>query len=298
MITINQLTKAMNVAFAKTSEDFMKAGISKYDDVYTVVPSTQESETYPFLGELPIMREWIGEKRISGLKDYTYTITNKDWESTLALSRNVLKFDNIGVVMPKIKMLAIEGQRHKARLIRQLIINGTSGLAYDGNAFFANRTVNDNLMAGTGTTLTQLETDLATARATMWSFVDDQGEPFEFPLDTVVCPPALEVSFKKIMESTASVTGVNQGVINPFRTVLQRVIVDPGLTDANDWYGLCTSFPLKPFIYQEVDAPKLVAMDKQDDLPNFMRKKLYYSVESLGNAGYSFYQFGIKVVNA
>lgn len=297
MISIAGLTKAINVAYAKATLDFTKMGTVIYDDAYTVIQSTKAFETYKWLGELPVMREWKDEKTISGLFDRQYIVTNKNWEATLGIDRNTLEDDEVGVIMPKIQTLSMEALRHKNRLISQLVINGTSNLAYDGQAFFANRAINDNLMAGTGTSSAQIVTDLTTARATMWKFTDDAGEPFQFPLDTVICPPELETTFRQIIQSTTAITATASGVINPFSGIVKKLIVDPRLTDPNDWYGICGMMPVKPFVYQERSAPKLVTLDKDTDPQVFMRRKILYSVETRGNAGYSFYQFGIKVVN-
>lgn len=297
MISIAGLTKAINIAFAKATLDFTKMGTVVYDDAYTVVPSTKSSETYKWLGELPVMREWKDEKTISGLKDSTYTLTNKNWEATLAVDTNTLEDDEVGIIMPKIQTLALEAIRHKNRLISELVKNGTTNLAYDGQAYFANRTTNDNLLAGTGTSTAQILADLNTARSTMWKFVDDAGEPFQFPLDTVICPPELETVFRQIMQSTTAVNATASGVVNPFSGIIKKLIVDPRLTDVNDWYGACTQMPIRPFFYQERKAPALVTMDKDTDPERFMRRKVLYSVESRGNAGYSFPAFAVKVVN-
>jgi hypothetical protein len=37
------------------------------------------------------------------------------------------------------------------KFLSNLVINGTTGLAYDSSAYFSNRATNDNLLAGTGT---------------------------------------------------------------------------------------------------------------------------------------------------
>ena len=39
-----------------------------YEKVATVVPSTSDSETYAWLGDIPGMREWIGDHQEQGLR--------------------------------------------------------------------------------------------------------------------------------------------------------------------------------------------------------------------------------------
>jgi phage major head subunit gpT-like protein len=298
MITISGLTAIVQASFAKAEKSFIEKGRADlYKDTYTVVPSNRSSESYKWLGEVPVVREWIGDKAISGLKDYGYTIQNKKWEATLKVSREAIEDDEVGVILPSIQTLAQEGQGFRGRLVSDLVINGTTNLAFDGQAFFANRSVNDNLLAGTGTTLAQLTTDLTTAQATMMQFVDDAGQPFGFVADTIVCPAQLQNLFKQIVASQTSVVATASGVVNPFYGSIVRVVVDPRLTDVNDWYLLCTDYPLRPFIYQERKAPTMTSANNSSDTNVFMRSEYLYSVEARGNAGYGFYQMAIKVVN-
>jgi phage major head subunit gpT-like protein len=56
------------------------------------------------------------------------------------------------------------------------------------------------------------------------------------------------------------------------------------------WYLLDTGRFIKPFIYQERQAPQLVAMDSLQDENVFMRKKYRYGVDYRGQVGYALWQ--------
>ena len=43
----------------------------------TVVPSTTGEQDYKWLGQMPGMREWIGEREVQALAAYDYLIKNK-----------------------------------------------------------------------------------------------------------------------------------------------------------------------------------------------------------------------------
>ena len=62
------------------------------------------------------------------------------------------------------------------------------------------------------------------------------------------------------------------------------------------WFLLCTSSPIKPFIFQSREKEKLTRMDKDNDENVFMRKEYLYGVDYRGNAGYALWQlaFGSK----
>ena len=268
------------------------------DAIFLRVPSTGASEKYGWMGDVPTLREWLGDKHVKAASDHEYTLANKDWESTIGVDRNEIEDDQMGMIKPRIQMLSIRAKAYPARLVSDLVINGTTNLAYDGSAFFADRTApNDNLLAGSGVTDANLLTDLAAARAAMMRFHDDNGEDLGIVPDTILCPPELEPQFQKLIASTTHITASAQGIANVWAGSIKRVFVDSRLSDANDWYVLMTDWPLKPFIYQERKKPMLVAMDKNTDTEVFMRKRLLYSVEMRGVGGYGFYQQAVKIVN-
>ena len=195
------LTKGLKVIFNQVLATFpINEGLMS---LATRVQSNANSETYGWLGDVPQVREWLGAKKAKSLKDYSYTITNKDWEGTLEVDRNELEDDQTGMIRPRIEMLTRAGLEKEALLISDLIIDGTTNLAYDGVAFFSNVSgdrVIDNLLGGTGTSLDQIKTDLTSARTAMMRFYFDQSDrKYGFNMDTVVCPPELEIKFKEIM---------------------------------------------------------------------------------------------------
>jgi len=291
------LTKGIRAEFNKA---LVTGPGGRYDNAFTRAPSTAASETYGWIGQVPTLREWIGEKKVKSLEDHSYTITNKDFEGTIGVDRNEIEDDQVGIIKPRIQDLALRAKAFPSRLVSDLVAGGTTYLAYDGSAFFADRTApNDNLLAGTGaTTEALLLADLATARAAMMMFTDDVGEVMEIEGDTIICPPALEVLFARLVTSQKFTGGTTTVAEQNFWSgQIKNLIVDPRLSDENDWYLAALQYPLKPFIYQDRKKPKLIALDKEDSVENFMRKKLLYSVEMRGNAGYGYFQMCVKTVN-
>ncbi len=292
------LTRGLKVIFNKALATFpLNESLMK---VATTILSTGKSETYGWFGDLALMREWLGQKKAKGIKDYSYTLTNQDWENTIEIDRNELADDQTGMIAPRIQMLARTAQEHNLDIISDLIINGTSNTAYDDVAFFSNAAgdrVIDNLLAGSGITLANLETDLTTARATMMKFYFDHSDrKFGYKLDTIVCPPELEILFMKIARSSASPASSNPGVINPFTSIIKTVIVDPRLSDADDWYGFASTYPIKPLIFQDRKSLELTSQAKGSE-SDFDSRKYKYSVESRNTAGYGFPQMAVKIVN-
>jgi len=285
------LKKGINAAFDK---QYMAMQARPYlqaiESIFMRTVSTSESETYAWLGDVPGVTEWIGSKNLKGLNDYEYSIKNKNWYSGFSIDENEIEDEKISAIMPRVGMLAQGLSKFPAELIIDLITAGTTGLAYDGAAFFSNRTApNDNLLAGTGVTSALLKTDITAARTAMMKFTSDQGKVMGLMMDTILCPPELEAIF---LELTTSVTG--QVTARPEASWIKNVIVCPELSDTNDWYGIASDAPLKPFIFQTRKGIKQVLDDTQRD----ETRKLKYSAEMRGNAGYGFFQMAVKTVNA
>lgn len=66
------------------------------------VPSVSRDESYKWLGQIPRMREWVGEREIQNLSASDYTIKNKDFELTIAVPRNDIEDGNYDAILYKI----------------------------------------------------------------------------------------------------------------------------------------------------------------------------------------------------
>ncbi len=64
-----------------------------WQKVATLVPSEAGEESYKWLGKIPRMREWIGDRQIQNLTASDYTIKNKDFEVTVGVDRNDIEDD-------------------------------------------------------------------------------------------------------------------------------------------------------------------------------------------------------------
>lgn len=261
----------------------------------TFIRSDGAYEKMGWLGAMPAVRQWIGELQAKELKDYDYTLRNLDWEASVIVNQNDLDDDQTGTIQMIPGYLADRIMAHPEKLIINLLTGGTTGLAYDGVAFFSDvsgvRTF-DNLLGGTGTTISQLETDLNVALGTMAKFTDNQGEVLNTKGNLIICPKALENRFRRLVQSQTDPTSSAAGTYNPYLGQL-TVIADARLdaTDANDWYLLATGEQVKPLVFSM----------RQTAQPNFEKKagsKLWIAyADYRGNAGYGLPHLAVKTVN-
>jgi len=100
--------------------------------------SNQDKETYKFLGQSPVFREWLGGRQHKGLKVNSIEIENKHYEATLDIDVSDIRRDKTGQIMVRVDDLARRTQDHWNSLLSTLILDGdgTSGICYDGQEFF------------------------------------------------------------------------------------------------------------------------------------------------------------------
>lgn len=134
---VNQASlSALYKGFRTVFNESFEAVKSQHGRVAMVVPSTVREETYAWLGAFPSMREWIGERQVKNLDLQSYSIRNKDWESTIEVDRNDIEDDSVGIYRPIIAELGRTAAVHPDELVFGLIGKGFSTLCYDGQHFF------------------------------------------------------------------------------------------------------------------------------------------------------------------
>lgn len=112
------------------------AAPSMADLVAMRAPSGGRSVDYKWLGDFPMMQEWVGDRVIKDLSAFHYEITNKDYESTIEVDRNDIDDDQIGVYTPMIQGLAQVAKVHPDLLVFGLLKAGFATVCYDGQYFF------------------------------------------------------------------------------------------------------------------------------------------------------------------
>jgi len=256
------------------------------------VPSTTLTETYEWLGSVPKMSEWVDERKVGDLSEENFSLTNKHFEATVAVDRNALDDNRLGMILPRVRQLGEEAARYPRELVLDVIKNGTTLTGYDGKALFASdHAGGDNLLDGTGITSATIKADLSSVFGAMREFTDDRGRVMNITPDLVVVPAELEFPMREALNATdiGGTTNIHRGLCD--------IMVAPELTDANDWYAFNTRSAMKAIIYQLRKGPEFVALDAADDYANFMRRELLYGVDSRCVAGVGIWWYACKVVN-
>ncbi len=117
-------------------EGQLSVGASIYKRFTYEAPSTGRQEVYPMFAGLPGLREWIGDRVVHSLSLSTFTIANRTFEETIAIKREDLEDDRLGLLKPAAHELGLNAQVLPDLLIAQLMRNGHTTLTYDNQNFF------------------------------------------------------------------------------------------------------------------------------------------------------------------
>lgn len=122
--------------FKTVYTDAYLAAPSHFEKIAMTVPSASRDETYGWLGQFPNMREWLAERVINNLAAHSFTITNRRFESTVAVQRTDIEDDRLGVFKPAFSEMGSIARRHPDELVFGLLKAGFSTSCYDGQNFF------------------------------------------------------------------------------------------------------------------------------------------------------------------
>lgn len=285
MIVNPQTLRGIYIAFNTLFNKAFEGETPLYEKIATVTPSTTDAETYAWLGDIPGMREWVGDREIQNLAASDYVIKNKDFELTVAVDRNAIKDDKIGLYNPSVQMLGQSAAMHPDELVFSLLASGFSALCYDGKPFFSTEhMVGKKKVSNMTHAKLTLEAYVA-ARAAMMSLTNAKGRPLNLVPDTLVVPPALEKAARDIL-----VADFINGTKNTMQGTAKPLVVPQLAGHDTAWSLLCTSRPIKPLIYQQREKAKFVSKTQETDDNVFMSKKYLYGADSRGNAGFGFWQ--------
>ncbi len=145
--TITALSKSFRTLFLEAHT----STVSKYQKFSMVVSSSTRHNVYAWLGNFPMLQEWVGDRVISALKAHNFTITNKSFQAAVEVDRDDLEDDNVGVYGPLFEMLGRGAKLHPEKLAAALLKGGFDQPCYDGKSFFAtDHPIGDNAYSNTG----------------------------------------------------------------------------------------------------------------------------------------------------
>lgn len=136
MILNSTSLNALRVGFRHDFMGGLDQAETQYGRIATTVPSTTKENKYGWLGKLPDMREWIGERAIHGIAEHDYSIKNVSYELTIGVDRDDIDDDNLGVYAPLMRSMGESVAAQPDMLCFGALKDGFTGTCYDGQNYF------------------------------------------------------------------------------------------------------------------------------------------------------------------
>jgi len=266
--------------FQKTFNDTT----SKARKLATEVKSNDLSEKYTWLGNFPNMKEWIGSRDVKTLTDFGYALENKLFEATVSVPNTHIEYDKIGLYKPAIEQMAINAKLFGDELVAEVLISGTTGICYDGKAFFSdNHTIGSNTYSNNSKGELNSENILAGSMF-MQNIKSANGKTLRVNPNLIVCGPK---NLAKVIQAIDKEYKA-QGETNITYKMMDYLILPEIITD--EWFMCDVSKPLKPFILQI--AKDGIFESSNDD--KFIKNHALFGTKSFMNAGYGLWQLAFR----
>ena len=287
------------------------AGQRWIDQISMLFNSDQGSETYAWLGQSPVMREWVAGRQAKGFRENQLIIHNRHFEATVAIMTHELRRDKTGQILVRIRELAERTNAHWASLLSTLIINGETEKCYDGHAFFA--TDHAEGKSGAQSNLIQVDrSSLAIPKAEQGSATepnvkvikaailkgvrqilsvkDDQGEPLnENAKSFLALVPTSLMDVVNAAISSPVLSGAETNDLATSRNFSLDYAVNPRLPWENQFVIFRTDGSVAPFIRQEETPVKLDVIGEGSE-EAFKEGRHLYGVDCWRNVGYGYWQ--------
>jgi phage major head subunit gpT-like protein len=264
-----------------------------YPSVCYDASSVRTSEKYGWIGNMPGMREWLGERQFSELRAANFVLENKHWEQSLLVKKTDLADDNLGQYGPMIEQLGVEAAYHPDELWFSVLEQGESTACFDGQFFFdtdhvwgssgtQSNDITSTVVSTTAPTVAEIKTAIRKMIRTMLAFKNDQGKLYNRPTVgrlndlTLLVPLALRDLAFDALESELLSNSSNVVVDRP------NIVSSAYLTSDVKLYMFKTGEPVKPFIFQRREP--LSRMTK--GLEDLETKDVKFMTEARYNVGY------------
>lgn len=136
MIITQASLEALRTGFSLEFNNGLAKAAPVSGPLVTPITSTTKVNTYGFLGDMPIFRKWIGDKRIRSVREKEYSLKNEDYEATIGIHKNAIRDDNLGLYGPMVAGWGQDAGQLQDRLAFDALKAGDSTLCWDGQYFF------------------------------------------------------------------------------------------------------------------------------------------------------------------
>ena len=302
----------MGMYFARLEQNPGLAWVNAVSNLFT---SDQESETYPFLGQSPAMREWIGGRQAKSLAGQALTIANRHYEATLEVAVRDARRDKTPQIEARVQDFADRSLTHWASLLSTLIANGESTVCYDGQFFFDT----DRSEGSSGAQSNDIQVDISALTAQLHgapaapsveemqqamlkgiaqiiSVKDDQGEPMNESASSFLVMVPVSLYMVAIAATSTLTQAALQNNMNPnlIANLSVEVVMNARLTWTDKFAIFRTDSPIKALIRQSETDIDLKAKAEGSEF-EFDNDAWQFGIDTWRNVGYGYWQRAVLV---
>lgn len=128
--------RSLYTGFSAAFQGGFSGAAPQWNRIALRAPSSTRSNEYGWMGSLPRIREWLGDRVVQNLDTHDYTIRNKSYELTIGVKRPDIEDDNIGIYTPLFTEMGRAAAVFPDELVFALLKAGFTTLCYDGQNFF------------------------------------------------------------------------------------------------------------------------------------------------------------------
>lgn len=285
-------------------------GLAWVDGVSNLFGSDQGSETYPFLGQSPGMRPWVGGRQAKGLSGNQLTIVNTPYEATLEVAMRDMRRDKTGQIRARINEFVDRSLTHWASLLSTLLLTGPSAVCYDGQYFFdtdhsegSSGTQDNDITVDisalpaavhgvvTAPSVEEMQQAILKGIAQILSFKDNQGEPMnENAQDFLVIVPIGLFLTATAAVSTLLTAALQQNLnANLIAGLRVNVQMNPRLTWTDSFCIFRTDSPIKGLIRQSEQENELMVKDETSEFA-MDNKAIQIGIDNSRGVGFGYWQ--------
>jgi phage major head subunit gpT-like protein len=292
--------QALFVAFDLKYQSVFQATPRYADKLAMTIPVGTETLRLPWIGKLPVMREWVGDRVINNAFSKYYDIVPRLFELTEGLDKSKIDDDTWGLFASQVIPQMAE-QVAKWPDYRLADVIQANGLWSDNLPFFNSaHPVNvDDGSKGTyandwtGRPLTH--ENYRYVRQQMMAQVGEDGKNLGIRPNLLIHPSNLEADAAVILKAENIAPGAfglqttQVGAItNTLRGTAEMLWIPEFDTNPNTWYLADTTRPIKPFVWAIREAPSFAMRTDPRDPVVFDRNQYLFGARARGEAGFGF----------
>jgi phage major head subunit gpT-like protein len=134
-ITRNDLSTMYTAVTAAFLRGLQGRTPTLYEQFTTRMPMGTKTIEAPIAGTVGPLREWRGARIVQTIMRDAYRFTARKYEKTIAINRDDLEDDNVGVYMPAIEMLGVQTRLWPDQQVHKML--ETNPKTYDGQPLFS-----------------------------------------------------------------------------------------------------------------------------------------------------------------